>query len=119
MKTRAPAVLLGSVLLAACSGGPSAAGQEHGEALAPCPGSPNCVSTQAADEAHRIEALEYKDLAGAAVEAVRAATMEALVRVVEQTRRVHFRSASRIGYSDLGVNRKRMERIRELYRTVR
>ncbi len=26
---------------------------------------------------------------------------------------IHFRSASRIGYSDLGVNRKRMQRIRE------
>jgi len=112
------------------------------------------VSTQATDEAHRIEALEYKDLAGAAVEAVRGATMEALVRVVEQTRRtrivrrtdtylhaeyrtrlgfvddvefllddatrrVHFRSASRVGHSDLGVNRKRMEGFRELYRTVR
>lgn len=29
---------------------------------------------------------------------------------------IHFRSASRLGYGDLGVNRKRMERIRGLYR---
>ena len=28
---------------------------------------------------------------------------------------VHFRSASRIGYGDHGVNRKRMERLKELY----
>ena len=28
---------------------------------------------------------------------------------------VHFRSASRLGYSDLGVNRDRMEQIRSAY----
>jgi len=30
-------------------------------------------------------------------------------------RQVHYRSASRLGYSDLGVNRKRYIRIRSLY----
>jgi uncharacterized protein (DUF1499 family) len=29
----------------------------------------------------------------------------------ERTKRLHFRSASRLGYSDLGVNRKRMEEL--------
>jgi uncharacterized protein (DUF1499 family) len=29
----------------------------------------------------------------------------------EKTKRLHFRSASRLGRSDFGVNRKRMERI--------
>lgn len=28
---------------------------------------------------------------------------------------IHFRSASRVGYSDLGANRKRMEEIRRLF----
>lgn len=28
---------------------------------------------------------------------------------------IHFRSASRVGWSDMGVNRKRMESIRKLY----
>jgi uncharacterized protein (DUF1499 family) len=32
----------------------------------------------------------------------------------DDTKTVHFRSASRTGYSDLGVNRRRMERIRSL-----
>ena len=32
-----------------------------------------------------------------------------------KTKVIHFRSASRIGYSDMGVNRKRMERIRGLF----
>ncbi|HEX6726268.1 MAG TPA: DUF1499 domain-containing protein, partial [Nitrospira sp.] len=32
----------------------------------------------------------------------------------ETTKTVHFRSASRTGYSDLGVNRQRMEQVRAL-----
>lgn len=32
----------------------------------------------------------------------------------EQRGLLHFRSASRLGYSDMGVNRRRMERISEL-----
>ena len=30
----------------------------------------------------------------------------------DETKTIHFRSASRIGYGDLGVNRRRMEEIR-------
>jgi uncharacterized protein (DUF1499 family) len=36
----------------------------------------------------------------------------------DATRTVHFRSASRIGYSDMGVNRKRMEEFTRLYRAL-
>jgi uncharacterized protein (DUF1499 family) len=32
----------------------------------------------------------------------------------DDTKTVHFRSASRTGYGDLGVNRKRMEQVRDL-----
>jgi uncharacterized protein (DUF1499 family) len=32
----------------------------------------------------------------------------------DETKTVHFRSASRTGYGDFGVNRKRMERLRSL-----
>jgi uncharacterized protein (DUF1499 family) len=32
----------------------------------------------------------------------------------DETKTIHFRSASRIGYGDLGVNRRRMEDIRKL-----
>ena len=32
----------------------------------------------------------------------------------DEAKTMHFRSASRTGYSDLGVNRKRMEEIRRL-----
>ncbi len=33
----------------------------------------------------------------------------------ESTQLIHFRSASQTGYSDLGVNRKRMEQIAKIY----
>jgi uncharacterized protein (DUF1499 family) len=32
-----------------------------------------------------------------------------------ESKRIHVRSASRLGHSDLGVNRQRVETIRELY----
>ncbi len=32
----------------------------------------------------------------------------------DETKTIHFRSASRTGYSDLGVNRRRMEQVRAL-----
>lgn len=32
-----------------------------------------------------------------------------------QSKQIHFRSASRVGRSDLGVNRKRMQQIREAF----
>lgn len=35
----------------------------------------------------------------------------------DATQTIHFRSASRLGYSDLGVNRKRMEEIRRRFTT--
>ena len=135
---------LSMMLFGRCSGGPpSNIGLQDGK-LAPCPSSPNCVSTQSGDPQHRIDALSFRGS--------RAQTMKAILTVVEKMQRttiitqredylhveyrtkmgfvddvefyldesiqtVHFRSASRIGYSDLGVNRKRMEKFTALYRT--
>src|SRR5512139_738853 len=104
--------------------------------LSPCPSSPNCVSTQATDEGHAIHPFLYKKARTEAKEALKAviATLprtklvdedesylhyeftSLLFRFVddveflfdETTKTVHFRSASRTGYSDLGVNRQRM-----------
>ena len=36
-------------------------------------------------------------------------------RLVPEDRLIHVRSASRLGYSDLGVNRRRVEQLREAY----
>ena len=111
-------------------------------ALPPCPSSPNCVSTQAADEGHAIAPFRYRKSRAEAKEALKdiVRTMpriklveedesylryeftSLLLRFVDdvefllddETKTVHFRSASRTGYGDLGVNRKRMEEIRSL-----
>jgi uncharacterized protein (DUF1499 family) len=110
--------------------------------LSSCPASPNCVSTQATDEIHAIAPIPYKKARAEAKEALKAALgtisrtklveedeaylhyefTSLLFRFVddveflfdESSKTVHFRSASRTGYSDLGVNRQRMEQVRAL-----
>ena len=112
--------------------------------LRPCPASPNCVSSLAAAAApHRVPPLSWTgglDQAKArlrqAVLAVGNATFiieedtywhvefrSRIFRFVDdgeflfdpQARLVHVRSASRVGHSDMGVNRKRVEKIRALF----
>lgn len=112
--------------------------------LSPCPSSPNCVSTQAptSDERHAIAPYRYRTSRADAKEVLKAAiahlSRARLVRedeaylhyefsslllrfvddveflFVEETKTIHFRSASRTGYGDFGVNRRRMEEIRSL-----
>lgn len=113
-------------------------------ALKPCPSSPNCVSSLAEEgETHRVPPLSWTgDLAPAKARlrhAVLAAGNAAFVveedrywhlefrsRIfrfvddveflfVPQAGLIHVRSASRVGHSDLGVNRKRVEKIRSLF----
>ncbi|SPP63688.1 DUF1499 domain-containing protein [Nitrospira lenta] len=111
-------------------------------ALPPCPSSPNCVSTQATDEGHAIAPFRYRKSRAEAKEALKTIVQamsrtklveedesylhyeftSLLLRFVDDveflfddtTKTIHFRSASRVGYGDLGVNRKRMEEIRSL-----
>ena len=110
---------------------------------APCPTSPNCVSTQSTDAKHGIDPIPYTS----SMEEARA-RLEKIVRAMPRTKVVrleenymhlecssrllrfvddvefwfddankviHCRSASRKGYSDLGVNRKRVEQISEKF----
>ena len=128
----------GLALLSAFSRRPSNLGVVDGR-LAPCPNSPNCVSTQADDAAHRMEPISYSGPAGEALTKIKAIVASrprtkvitengnylhvefksALFRFVddveflvdEPNRRIHFRSASRVGYGDLGANRRRMKEI--------
>lgn len=140
MHTFSRLVWLVSVLMVGCSGArPAGLGVKEGK-LAGCPNSPNCVSTQSSDEEHRIDSIPYTsslDEARDRVEKIvrgmprtRVVSLERDYMHVEYTSRIlrfvddvefwfddsnkviHFRSASRVGYSDLGVNRKRMEQIR-------
>jgi uncharacterized protein (DUF1499 family) len=112
--------------------------------LPPCPSSPNCVSTQAQDEGHAIAPIRYRKSRVEAKEALKEVIRSLprtklveedesylhyeftslLLRFVDdveflfddEPKTIHFRSASRTGYSDLGVNRKRMEEVRVLLR---
>lgn len=116
------------------------------ELLAPCPETPNCVSSLAEDAVHRVEPLPLdgapaealgrlrriiEEMRGASVDKVGDGRLEArfrsrifrfvddLVLAVDETAGVvHVRSASRVGRSDLGVNRKRVEEIRRRYLTA-
>ena len=112
--------------------------------LAVCPGSPNCVSSNADKDSHHIAPFEPAIDFAIAWQEVREA-VSALLRthVVTDTGTylhaecrsalfgfvddlelhlcpdeniIAVRSASRLGYSDLGVNRERVERLRALLR---
>jgi len=137
-------IITGVTMMAGCSGKqPQHLGVKDGK-LADCPSTPNCVSTMAADPKRRMEPLKYEGPLPAAREKVaavvramkrarivssgddyiRAEFTSALFRFVDDVefyfddgkKLVHFRSASRVGRSDLGVNRKRMEKISRAFR---
>jgi uncharacterized protein (DUF1499 family) len=108
--------------------------------LTPCGERPNCVSSQAKDEAHQIAPLPYVG-DRAATQARLQQALSALPNINDVERRddywhltqtsnlfrflddiefvfddaaaqVRVRSGSRVGYSDMGVNRKRVEALR-------
>jgi uncharacterized protein (DUF1499 family) len=136
-----PALLAGG-LLAACAGqSPQGLGVKSGH-LSACPASPNCVASEDADEGHRIAPLAIPDdieKAWSRLHAVlsnrsdtRIVDLEAdylraefrtLLGFVDdaeflldrEARVIQVRSASRLGYSDLGKNRRRLEEIREAF----
>ncbi len=110
-----------------------------------CPFSPNCVSTLVSDRdfVHHMDPISYEGPREAAVERLLAILSDMdRVEIVEQqpgmirttftTKRmeyvddvvflfddveklIHFRSASRLGFWDLGVNRRRMKTITERF----
>ena len=112
--------------------------------LTACPASPNCVSSQSRDEGHRIAPLAFTGNPDAAftrllqVLGKRSDTTvteekPGYLRVELRTTLfvddgeflldraasvIHVRSASRLGYSDLGKNRSRMEDIRSQFHTA-
>ncbi|MBE0582420.1 MAG: DUF1499 domain-containing protein [Desulfofustis sp.] len=127
-----------SWLLAACSGTPpNDLGVRDGR-LADCPASPNCVSSQLDDRRHHIEPFTFPDAPEQAFPRLEQLLAErrdttivtrrpGYLRVEFRTtlfvddgeflldgrrRVIDVRSASRLGYSDLGKNRSRLEEIR-------
>ncbi|MBK5274163.1 MAG: DUF1499 domain-containing protein [Desulfuromonadales bacterium] len=130
-----------STILAACAGErPNNLGvRDNG--LTACPNSPNCVSSRAQDEKHRIAPLSFNGNPDAAFARLKQylsrrsdttiiAESPGYLRVELNTtlfvddgeflldkvgRVIHVRSAARLGYYDLGKNRSRMEDIRKKY----
>ncbi len=128
------------VLMAACSGSaPINRGLSADGRLAPCPDKPNCVSSLAPadDKRHFIAPIAADEAAWQRLPGIladmpgfRIIRQEDLYLQAEATTRIwrfvddvaflydpgqsliHVRSASRVGYSDLGANRRRIEAIR-------
>ncbi len=108
--------------------------------LFPCPQTPNCVVSQNADNTHAIAPIEYHtDLATARKTLLKVLSVVPRTEVIESKDNyiraqsksrifkfiddlefyfpsdepvIHVRSAARVGESDLGVNRRRLEQIR-------
>ena len=102
--------------------------------LAACPGTPNCVNSQSNDAQSKIEPLPAQSIAeikNAIASMDRATIIEETDNYLyaefksklmgyvddvefylDDANTVQVRSASRLGKSDLGVNRKRVEEIR-------
>jgi uncharacterized protein (DUF1499 family) len=127
-------------IFSGCAGTPPTNLGIENDTLSPCPNSPNCVSSQATDVKHFIEPIRYDESLQDAMDTlltvldaepritivdrdsryIRAEARTRILRFVddvefyfdENEKRIHVRSASRLGESDLGENRKRIEGIR-------
>jgi uncharacterized protein (DUF1499 family) len=115
-------------------------------ALAACPDRPNCVSSLSDDKEHFIAPLIYRgSMAVAAARLLSVLEQMKGAKVVSRTdtaihaeftstvfgfvddvdfrfdaadRRIDLRSASRVGYTDFGVNRERIEEIRRRFQAA-
>ena len=136
-------VLAGTMAFISCmSEAPENIGLQNGK-LADCPSSPNCVCSQQdkSDEKHFIEALSYQAEPAVVMSHIKEVLNSmSRTKVISESenylhvectslifrfkddleffidteqQKIHFRSASRVGHSDLGVNRKRVEEIKK------
>jgi len=115
------------------------------DTLAPCPDSPNCVSSLEENPRHKVDSFpvhisgeESLNLLKKIIKSMQRTeifwesgnSLYAVFRtrigftddvqfvVDEKAGFIHVRSASRIGYWDLGANRKRIENIRKEYNAL-
>ena len=127
-------------LLSCSDKNPANLGVSNSE-LTPCPESPNCVSSDARDSKHNIPPLQLISPPLEAFQTARKLVLELpRTRIVNETSDylhaecrsalfgfvddlelhlrpaegiIAIRSASRLGYSDFGVNRRRVESLRD------
>lgn len=118
---------------------PDDLGVKSGKLIA-CPNTPNCVSSQSQDDEHQIDPISYNSTSTEAIANLKniiqnqpggkiiAQTDNYLYAqftshwmgfvddvefyLNEEEKKIEIRSASRLGESDLGVNRQRIESIR-------
>jgi len=136
-------VIISAVLLAvlSCASSPSKVQLVDGK-LRACPNSPNCVSSESDSASSRVEPLTFQGLPekawGDLKETIREwrgkiqeehngylwATFTSRLsrfvddvefRMVSTDGMIHVRSGSRVGYSDLGANRRRVEKLRAIF----
>ncbi|MEL7004296.1 MAG: DUF1499 domain-containing protein [Bacteroidota bacterium] len=114
--------------------------QESSHILKECPSSPNCVSSVTSSDKHYMAPFNYTGALDDAIQKIKKVlSQETRVKITledknyirsefkialfgfiddveflidNEDKKIHFRSASRVGYSDLGVNKKRMIRIK-------
>ena len=135
--------VISAVLLAvlSCASNPPKVQLVDGR-LRPCPNSPNCVSSESDSASSRVEPLTFqgppekawsdlketiREMGGKIEEEHEGylwATFTSRVfrfvddvefRMVSTDGIIHVRSASRVGYSDLGVNKRRVEKLRAVF----
>ena len=126
------------ILLTSCSG----TRPELISQFPPCPDKPNCVSSKSSLSLHKIAPLTHKKTSQDArlklLKIIKSmprsqilADKDNFIHVeftskifqfvddvefyFEEPGKIHFRSASRVGHSDMGINRGRMEEIRRLF----
>ena len=115
--------------------------------LTPCPSTPNCVGTQVDTPEYEIDPIRFTGSGDEAMrqlksiihdhprakiitaenDYLRSEFRSPIFRFVddveflvdEDDQVIHFRSASRIGHSDLGLNGRRMESIRTKFQQIR
>lgn len=133
------ALTLLTILPQGCTGSKMPVGGANPEQLAACPDRPNCVSSQSRDEGHAVAPFRLKGDAAAwraLQDMLGKQPRTTLVKATDRyshlecksrlfgfiddlellldpaSGRIDLRSASRVGYFDLGVNRRRIETLR-------
>lgn len=131
------------ILLTGCSGSPpKGLGITDGK-FPPCPDKPNCVVSHEYDQEHFIDPISYtrsfseaypeliksiEEMPGSKIiikekRYIRAEFTSRLMRYIDDVefyfspgeKIIQVRSASRLGHSDMGVNRERIETLRSIF----
>jgi len=129
-----------------CAGNQTAFNMKPQDRLATCPDTPNCVSSEAQDARHAVAPMQLAGNSEKAWAEIRAkvdalprsrivtatenylhATLKSRLfgfiddlelKLDPQTKMIGIRSASRTGAYDLGVNRRRVENLRQQLKAV-